>query len=284
MRYRTVISYLAPLVFSGVMTSYSLNAVSQTGDAHASHGQDNSVPEDARDPHAYSGGYSRTEGLYRLPGVAPLTLMDEHYFWSVQGDRLEWLKESKHLTFDISSWVGTTFNRVVVTAEGEVAEGEVEESSTEVLWQHALTAYFDVQAGLRFDQFEVGRDRQWLALGLQGLAPYWLEVSASVYLRESGHAALNIELEYDTLINQYLILQSCAELNFNAREDSLNGVGAGFSDLVLGVRMRYEISRQFAPYIGIEWLNTYGDTANYRQQRNEDRSENQFLAGFKFWF
>lgn len=279
MSIRKLLSDIAPLTFFGVVMSYSFNAASQTEDAHASHGQDNKVPEDARDPHAYSGGYSRTEGLYRLPGVAPLTLMDEHYFWSVQGDRLEWLNESEHLSFDVSSWAGTTFNRVVLTAEGEV-----EESSTELLWRHALTAYFDVQAGLRFDQLEVGRDHQWLAFGLQGLAPYWFEVSASVYLRESGHAAMNIELEYDALITQRLVLQPRAELNIYAKEDRLNRLGAGLSDLVFGLRLRYEISRQFAPYVGVEWLNTYGDTADYRQQRNQDKSESQFLAGIKFWF
>jgi copper resistance protein B len=264
--------------------SYSLNAVSQTEDAHASHGQDNKVPEDARDPHAYSGGYSRTEGLYRLPGVEPLRLMDTHYFWSVQGDRLEWLNESEHLTFDVSSWAGTTFNRLVLSAEGEVAEGEVEESSTELLWRHALTAYFDLQAGLRFDQFEVGRDQQWLAVGIQGLAPYWFETSATVYLRESGHTAFNLELEYDALLTQRLVLQPRLEMNLHGKEEALNGVGSGLSDLAFGLRLRYEISRQFAPYIGVEWLNTYGDTADFRRRAEQDTSESQFLAGLKFWF
>ena len=224
------------------------------------------------------------EFTYAQSGPRQLKLADEHSFWAVLGDRFEYQEDSETTVYDLQAWYGTTYDRLVIKAEGDIADGTLEESSTDLLWGHALNAYFDTQLGLRFDQYNEGKDRQWLALGLQGLAPYWFELDVTAYVGNNGRTALAAEAEYELLLTQRLILQPRAELNLYGKDDPENGLGSGLSDLALGVRLRYEFSRQFAPYIGVEWTSTYGDTADYRRAAGDDRSDTQIVAGLRFWF
>ena len=281
MRLNTV-KYLTTLVvIVGALQVNTALAQMDHGDMQM---QGGSAPADARDPHAYSDGYTLTEGPYAQPGPRQLKLADEHAFWSVLGDRLEYQEDSESTVYDVQAWYGTTYDRLVIKAEGDVADGTLEESSTELLWGHALNAYFDTQFGVRLDQFNDGKDRQWLAFGVQGLAPYWFEVDVTAYVSDDGRTALSAEAEYELLLTQKLILQPRAELNLYGKDDAENGLGSGLSDLAVGLRLRYEFSRQFAPYIGVEWTDTYGDTADYRRAAGEDTSDTQFVAGLRFWF
>jgi len=246
--------------------------------------QGGGAPVNARNPHAYSDGFSLTDGPYAQLGPRQLKLADEHAFWAVMGDRFEYLEDSESTTYDLQAWYGVTFDRFVVKAEGDIKDGALEESSTDLLWGHALNANFDTQFGIRFDQYKEGKGRQWLALGVQGLAPYWFELDVTAYLGDGGRTALAAEAEYELLLTQRLILQPRAELSIYGRDDSDNGVGSGLSDMSVGLRLRYEFDRQFAPYIGVEQLNTFGDTADYRQADGESRSETQASIGLRFWF
>ena len=281
MRLNTV-KYLTTLVF--IVGALQVNTALAQMDHDEMQMQGGSAPADARDPHAYSDGYTLTEGPYAQPGPRQLKLADEHAFWSVLGDRLEYQEDSDSTVYDIQAWYGTTYNRFVIKAEGDIADGTLEESSTELLWGHALNAYFDTQFGVRLDQYDEGKDRQWLAIGMQGLAPYWFELDVTAYVGDDGRTALSAEAEYELLLTQRLILQPRAELNLYGKDDPDNSLGAGLSDLALGLRLRYEFSRQFAPYIGVEWTDTYGDTADYRRAAGEDTSDTQFVAGLRFWF
>ena len=281
MRLNTV-KYLTTLVvIVGALQVNTALAQMDHGDMQM---QGGSAPADARDPHAYSDGYTLTEGPYAQPGPRQLKLADEHAFWSVLGDRLEYQEDSDSTVYDIQAWYGTTYNRFVIKAEGDIADGTLEESSTELLWGHALNAYFDTQFGVRLDQYDEGKDRQWLAIGMQGLAPYWFELDVTAYVGDDGRTALSAEAEYELLLTQRLILQPRAELNLYGKDDLDNRLGSGLSDLAVGLRLRYEFSRQFAPYIGVEWTDTYGDTADYRRAAGEDTSGTQFVAGLRFWF
>lgn len=281
MRLNTV-KYLTTLVvIVGALQVNTALAQMDHGDMQM---QGGSAPADARDPHAYSDGYTLTEGPYAQPGPRQLKLADEHAFWSVLGDRLEYQEDSDSTVYDIQAWYGTTYNRFVIKAEGDIADGTLEESSTELLWGHALNAYFDTQFGVRLDQYDEGKDRQWLAIGMQGLAPYWFELDVTAYVGDDGRTALSAEAEYELLLTQRLILQPRAELNLYGKDDLDNRLGSGLSDLALGLRLRYEFSRQFSPYIGVEWTDTYGDTVDYRRAAGEDTSGTQFVAGLRFWF
>lgn len=246
--------------------------------------QGGKAPPDARDPHAYSDGYTLTDGPYALFSQRQLKLADEHRFQAVLVDRLEYDADSENGVFDIQGWYGTTFNRLAVKLEGDVADGRLEESQTDVLWSRALNAYFDTQLGIRLDQYDEGANRQWLAFGLQGLAPYWFELDMTAYLGESGRTALALEAEYEFLLTQRLILQPRAELTLYGKDDVDNGLGSGVSESALGLRLRYEFSRQFAPYIGIEWTNKFGDTADFARAANTPVRDTLYVVGLRLWF
>lgn len=246
--------------------------------------QGGQAPADARDPDAYSGGFSLTQGPYSSAVSNPPILADEHVFKSLLFNRFEYAADSNTLTYDAQGWLGTTFDRLVVKAEGEIVKGSLEGSDTEVLWGHAVSAFWDTQVGIRFDTHDGGDSRQWLAFGVQGLAPYWFEVDISGYFGEQGRTALDIELEYELLITQRLILQPRVEFSLYGDNDQVNGIGKGLSDAAVGVRLRYEFSRQFAPYIGVEWAGKFGQTADYARASGEPERDTSFVAGLRFWF
>ncbi|NOX49887.1 MAG: copper resistance protein B, partial [Gammaproteobacteria bacterium] len=147
--------------------------------------QGGSAPADARDPHAYAGGQDF--------GPFPLRLADTQSFTSVLFENLE-LSRSNGSTsgsYDLQGWYGRMYNRLVVKAEGDIYAGNIEEARTELLWGHAIASYWDTQVGIRYDSGD-GPNRNWLAFGLQGLAPYWFEVDATAYLGENGRTALRL--------------------------------------------------------------------------------------------
>jgi copper resistance protein B len=277
-----------PHAAHGTRGAESPSATSERNPVDMEHGQmrmqGGPAPEDARDPHAYSDGYTLTEGPYALPGPHQLKLADEHPFWAVLGDRFEYDTDGETTTFDLQGWYGTTYDRLVIKLEGEVAEGSLEESETELLWGHALNAYFDTQLGVRFDQYDEGEDRQWLAFGIQGLAPYRFALDLTAYVGEDGRSALSFEAEYELLLTQRLILQPRAELTFYGQDDADNRLGSGLSDAALGLRLRYEFSRQFAPYIGVEWTEKFGDTADWARASDEAVRDTRYVVGVSFWF
>ena len=246
--------------------------------------QGGEAPPDARDPHVYSGGYTLSSGPYALPGPRQLHLADEHDFSNLRVNRFEEVSaDGDFSTYDAQAWFGTTYRRLVVKAEGDYAGGSLEESNTEFLYSRAITSYWDAQLGLRAD-FGTDPDKQWLALGLQGLAPYWFEIDATAYFSEGGSTALSLEAEYDFLLTQRLILQPRAELDFHGKRDEAAKVGSGLSAAVAGLRLRYEFSRQFAPYIGVEWAGKFGETADFVRATGGSAHDTRVMAGLRVWF
>jgi copper resistance protein B len=170
--------------------------------------QGGSAPADARDPNAYSDGYTLDTGKYALPGPERLRLADEHSFGAVLFDRLERVygNDGNGTSYDAQAWFGRNYNRLVVKAEGEYANSKLEDARTEVLWGHAIASYWDTQLGVRFDSGE-GPNRTWAAFGVQGLAPYWFELDATAYVGNEGRTALRLSAEYELLLTQRLVLQ-----------------------------------------------------------------------------
>jgi copper resistance protein B len=246
--------------------------------------QGGKAPEDARDPHQYSGGYQLDGGPYALAPEDRLRLADEHQFGSFMVNRLEYLDKEAAVSYDIQAWYGTSYDKFTLLAEGDYGAGRLQQSQTELLWSHALATFWDSQLGVRLDQNLAGSSRQWLAMGVQGLAPYWFELALTGYLGDGGATALVLEAEYELLLTQNLILQPMAELTFYGKQDEINDLGSGLSSAAMGVRLRYEISRQFAPYLGVEWTGTFGSTADYAALQGQERQETSLLAGIRFWF
>ena len=246
--------------------------------------QSEEVSNDKRDPHAYSAGTTLTSGPYALEGGKRLTLADEYTFYSLRGDRVEYNKQSDSGLFDLQGWYGTTYDKLVIKTEGDITNGSLEENQTDILWGHAVLPFWDAQVGIRSDYYREGESRQWLALGLQGLAPYWFELDMTAYVGEGGNTAFALEAEYELLLTQKLIVQPRAEATFYGKDDQINALGSGLSSSSFGIRVRYEFTRQFAPYIGVEWNNTFGNTADYAKANGESSSDTQFVAGLRFWF
>jgi copper resistance protein B len=242
------------------------------------------APADARDPHAYSGGFTLSEGPYSLPSGRQLHLADEHSFFGLTADRLEYSSDSDAIEYDVQGWYGLTYDRAMIKAEGEVQDGDLQESQTELLWSHAVTAYWDTLLGVRLDKHDGGESRQWMAFGWQGLAPYWFEMNITAYVGEAGHTALSAETEYELLLTQRWVLQSRAEITLYGHDDAVNQLGKGLSSLSLDLRLRYDISRQFSPYIGLQWSSSYGNTADFARLNGESAEETNLLAGLRFMF
>lgn len=243
------------------------------------------APADARDPHVYSGGFTRGAGTYALPESQRLRLADEHNFGSLLVDRLEWnyTRDGNSTAYDTQAWFGRDYNRLVIKAEGEVAHGKLEEARTELLWGHAIATFWDTQLGVRYDSGE-GPDRGWLAFGVQGLAPYWFEVDAAAYVGDNGRTALRLGAEYELLLTQKLVLQPRIEVNAYGKSDIERGIGSGLSEAQTGLRLRYEFTRQFAPYIGVERASKFGKTASLARADGEKAGETRWVAGVRFWY
>jgi len=247
--------------------------------------QGGTAPADARDPHAYSGGYTLDSGPYVLPAGQRMHLADEHRFASLLIDRLEAVQASgsNSAAYGMQAWFGRDYDRAVLKSEGAYENGTFTETSTELLWSHATSAYWNRELGIRYDG-GAGPGRSWLAFGYQGLAPYWFEVDATAYVGEGGRTALGLEAEYETLFTQKLILQTRGEASVYGQDDAARGIGTGLSEVAVGFRLRYEIRREFAPYVGIEWAGKFGGTADYAKAASEPTSETRAIAGLRFWF
>ena len=205
-----------------------------------------------------------------------------HSFWLL--DRLERSSaEGGGVAWEGLGWIGGDIDRAWVRTEGERNEGELESANVEVLYGHAVNAWWDVVAGVRHD-FGEGPSRTYAAIGVQGLAPYKFEVEATAYIGRSGDTAVTLEAEYDTLLTNRLILQWQAEANLHGRDDRARGIGSGLSSIEAGARLRYEITRRFAPYVGIEWERAFGDTADFRRAAGEHTRDTRVVAGIRLWF
>lgn len=237
------------------------------------------APADARDPHAYAEGEDFTQGASRtkLPDVQSLA--------SVLVDNLEATRVdgTTSIPYDLKAWFGRTYDRVVLEAEGDIESGEIAEGRTELLWGHAVAPYWDTQLGVRYDSGE-GPNRNWLAFGIEGLAPYWFELEVTGYLGESSRTGLRVDASSDMLITQKWVLQPRLEANFYGKDDIERGLGSGLSDVSAALRLRYEIRRELAPYIGIERVKQYGETEDLTRAAGGDPSDTRAVAGIRFWF
>jgi len=186
--------------------------------------------------------------------------------------------------WDGQAWAGTDYDKLWVKTEGFVRhDGTVDDGQQEFLYDRAITSFFDLQAGLRSD-LDSGTGRQWAAFGIQGLAPYFFDVEATAYASNRGHFAARLKGSYDLLITQRLILQPEIELNLYSKSDPGRLIGGGLSDIDTGLRLRYEFSRKFAPYVGVAYEGKFGQTASLARRAGGGTGGVRFVAGVRMWF
>ena len=184
--------------------------------------------------------------------------------------------------WDGETWAGPDEWRVWLKSEGELTRGTVSDGQTEAYFSKPISTYFDVQVGGRYD-LDSGPGRGWGAIGIEGLAPGFFKVAATAYAGDHGVAG-KVKASYDQLLTNRLILQPEAEVNLYSQDDPARNVGSGFSDLDAGLRLRYEITRKFAPYVGVTWEQKFGRTADLTRAAGERASDVRFTAGIRSWF
>ena len=188
------------------------------------------------------------------------------------------------LRWDGEGWIGTDMNKLWLKSEGFVSNGAVSDGDQEALYDRPIPhlRYFDAQIGVRAD-LDYDPSRTWAALGIEGLAPYYFRFAPTLYIRNGGHVAGRVAGSYDLLLTQRWIVQPEAEFNFYSKDDHARKIGSGLSDIDTGVRLRYEISRKFAPYIGFAYNGKYSNSARYSQQTGESTSDPRFVFGIRIW-
>lgn len=184
---------------------------------------------------------------------------------------------------DAQAWFGKDLDKLWLKAEVQHRDSTTETAELQALYSRAISPYWDLQLGLRHDQRPTP-NRDWAVLGVQGLAPYFFEVEAAVFVGDEGRSAARFKAEYDLLFTQKLILSPQLELNAYGQTDAATGRGAGLSDSTAALRLRYEVYRELAPYLGIEWQKDYGGTADLSRVAGQPSSEHQWVLGLRAWF
>ncbi|MBM6576878.1 copper resistance protein B [Microvirga sp. SRT01] len=182
------------------------------------------------------------------------------------------------------AWFGGDIHRAVVKSEGEGDLGDrLEAAEVQALYARAIGPYFNLQAGVRHD-IRPGPARTYATIGVEGLAPYWFEVDAAAFVATTGEVLGRVEGYYDQRLTQRWILQPRAEVNLSVQDVRRRGIGSGITDAELGLRLRYEIRREFAPYVGVSWERRLGDTARFARGAGEDTGGIGVVAGLRAWF
>lgn len=236
--------------------------------------------------------------LALVPGVVLVALiglpahaekMDDQLFTLVKIDQLEYRHQDGN---DLIVWegqgrIGDDENKFTLKTEGEYVRNADEEpfenAEVQLLYQRMISDFFDAQIGVRQD-IKPDPSRTFGVIGINGLAPQWFETDASFFVNHKGDTSLRLEAEYDILFTQRLVLEPSAEINIAFSNDEKTGVGSGLSDVELGLRLRYEITREFAPYIGINWERKIGNTSDFARAQGEDSDVFSLVAGLRIFF
>jgi len=261
----------------GLARSARDTSASSMGNMDMAPMQGGAAPRDARNPDD-SDGY----GYTAMPGM---TMSDHSRQAMLLLDQFEYARGNHGddgAFLDGQLWYGEDFNKLWLKSEGEFAGGKLEDLRTEALWSHAISSYWDSQLGVRQDLGE-GPRRTWAALGIQGLAPYWFDIEATVYVRQNGRTAARLALEYQERLTQRLVLQPRVEMNLYGNEDRQRGLGSGLADTEIGMLLRYELERRFAPYLGLVWRQRYDRTADLARAQGKPAGDLQLVAGLHVW-
>ncbi|RJX68236.1 copper resistance protein B [Tsuneonella suprasediminis] len=264
--------------------------MNHAGMDHAAMANDAPIPQGPPPPEAFSGptfaadAFVGPEKMAASRASVVRAVSGMPVFW-FQADRAEYrAREGRDgYLWDVQAYYGGDIDKLWLKSEGEGSFGEpVESAEVQGLWSHAIGPWWDLQAGVRQDL--TGAERTHAVIGVQGLAPYLFEVDAAAFLSTKGDLTARLEAELDQRITQRLILQPRAELNFAAQDIPELGVGAGLDSAEAGLRLRYEFTREFAPYVGIEQEWKAGRSADYARAAGEDPSVTNYVVGLRFWF
>lgn len=209
---------------------------------------------------------------------------DDPLLYMVTIDQLELRNGDEDPTvLEAEAWLGYDLKKLWFKTEIERVDGSNEEAELQVLYGQAVSAFWDFQVGFRRD-FDPSPERHWAVVGFQGLAPYFIDVDAALFIGESGRSAFRLEAEYEQMITQRLQVIPELEINFNGKSDLETEQGSGLAETEFGIRIAYGFTREFAPYIGVNWEAKHGETKRIAQSHGEDTEDTQFVIGIHAWF
>ncbi len=192
--------------------------------------------------------------------------------------------EEDPIVFDGDLWIGKDINKLWLKADAEYVDSEVEKSRVQARYSRAVAPYWDFQLGVARDIKPADETRDWVVAGFRGLAPYYFDIDTSLFIGKNGRSQLLFDTEYEIMFTQKVVLSPEVKFVFNGKKDEALGQGAGLSSIEAGLRLRYEIVREFAPYIGINWEGVFGDTADYAEAAGGETSDTQFVVGIRAWY
>ena len=246
---------------------HDMSTMGATADPHAGHDRGGMSMAASRSLLIAENGDVRTTGVVIDRLEAGLGDGADAYLWDAQG------------------WTGGDIHRLWWKTEGEGdLQGRLHEAEIQALYSRAISPFWNLQAGVRQDIRPDGPDATHVVLGFQGLAPHWWEIDAAAFLSTKGDLSAKVEAEYDQRITQRLILQPRVEAALSARDAPELDLGAGLSSIQAGLRLRYEFTREFAPYFGIEWTRALGSTPDLIAARGGEADKTQVVVGLKAWF
>jgi copper resistance protein B len=218
-----------------------------------------------------------------FPDVAGHAVHDNAINYFVLFDQLEWQGSGKGgLSWDNTGWVGQDRDRFWFRTEGEAADGRLEHGEAHLLYGRAIARWWDVVAGVRQD-VRPGPAQTWAAVGIQGLAPYWFEIEGTAYVGAGGRTQFRLETEYEVLLTNRLILQPLVELQVYGKADPERGIGAGLSSADAGLRLRYVLRRELAPYVGVTWNRTFFGTRDLAKSAGDRTGGARLAVGIRLW-
>ncbi|MDQ7041323.1 MAG: copper resistance protein B [Rhodothermus sp.] len=195
--------------------------------------------------------------------------------------------EGRPVQWDLDAWVGKMYNRLWIRSEGELLTNQqAGEFELQALYSRVIAPFWDLQIGVRVDVAygEETRTRAHLVFGLEGLAPYWFELEPLFYLSQDGDFAASLVASHDLFVTQRLILQPRLEMLASAQQVAAWGIGRGLNRIDFGLRLRFELAREFAPYIGFNWSRLYGSTADLARAEGEAARTSGIVAGVRLWY
>lgn len=207
--------------------------------------------------------------------------------WMVE--RLEWQKSTnsqdhaRYLYWDMEGWIGYDLNKLWIKTEGQRADGKIEDAELQLLYDRAILPFWDAQIGIRHDVNPTPA-RNWLALGVQGLMPYFIDTQLTLFLGENGQSSFRATFTQEHLLTQKWEFTPKLELNFFGKDDPERGIGKGLADAELSLMLSYGFTRQFGLYGGVTRLQSFGSSKTYRQEEGEHPNSTRLIAGVKGWF
>lgn len=233
----------------------------------------------------------QTHDGYRLPGGWHPPIHDRAINYAVLFEKFEFRlgQEGDTGVLDAEGWVGGDYNRFWWKAEGEhdVRSPKTGEYDVQALYGRLFSPYWELQGGMRLERHYSGPRRETrghLALGLQGIAPYWFELEPTLFVSDQGDVTFGLEAAYEQLITQHWVIEPRVDLDAAFRDKPERGLGAGVNEVEFGLRLRYDITRQISPYVGVTWRRTFGKAADQRRLDRERVSETAAVVGLRAWF